>query len=83
MEKEDLYNPVWRELVLGEIQVKLNFLAGNILLSRLKMNLRKNQSEEEITKAARDIFELYNKSKDFPSAKKDLAELFEMKKNYQ
>jgi hypothetical protein len=73
MEREDLYNPVWRDLVLGDLQVKLNFLAGNILLSRLKMNLKKNTSEEEVKKAAQDIFELYFKSKDFPSVKKDLA----------
>jgi hypothetical protein len=81
MEKEDLYNPVWRELVLGNIQVRLNFLAGNILLSRLKMNLKKNSSEEEVTKAAKDIFELYYKSKDFPSVKKDITALFETKEN--
>ncbi len=82
MEKEDYYNPVWRKLVLGEIQVKLNFLAGNILLSRLKMNLKKGTSEEDITKATKDIFELYFKNKDFPSVKKDIGVLLEKKKSY-
>ncbi len=76
MEKEDIYNPVWRDLVLGELQVKLEFLAGNILLSRLKINLQKNASEEEVKKAAKEIFELYYKCKDFPSVKKDKAMLF-------
>jgi hypothetical protein len=73
MEKIDLNNPVWKNLVLKKSQVNLNFLAGKILLSRLQLNLRPSSPEHEINKAINDLFDLYYKSKDLPNAKKDIS----------
>jgi hypothetical protein len=72
MEKSDYNNPVWRNLLLDNIQVNLNYLAAKILLSRWKQSLKRSSSPDQIEEAKREIFDLYFKSKEYPSAKKDL-----------
>jgi hypothetical protein len=72
MEKSDYNNPVWKNLVLDKIQVNLNYLAAKILISRWKQSLKVSSSPEQIEEAKMEIFNLYYKSKDYPSAKKDI-----------
>ena len=72
MELTDLSHPVWKDLVLNKVQANLNFLAANILLSRLKISLRNGASAADVENARREIFNLYYKSKDYPSARKDI-----------
>ena len=72
MEQSDFNNLVWNDLVLNKIQVNLNFLAGKILLARWHVALKNNNSSTEVEKAKREIFDLYLKSKDLPSVKKDI-----------
>jgi hypothetical protein len=72
MEKSDYNNPVWKNLVLDNIQVNLNYLAAKILISRWKQSLKRSSSPEQIEEAKREVFDLYFKSKDYPSAQKDL-----------
>lgn len=78
MERMDIKNPVWKNLVLNKIDLNLNFLAAKILLSRMQLNIKYTNSTVDIDKAATEIFELYFKSKDFPSAKKDISLLLNM-----
>ena len=72
MEESDFRNLVWNDLVLNKIQVNLNFLAAKILLARWQMALKKDNSSQEVEKAKREIFEMYLKNKELPSAKKDI-----------
>jgi len=73
MEYADLKNPVWRNLVLNKVAVKLNFLPAMILLSRLRISVNDNSPVEQIEIAKNEIFELYFKSREQPNAKKDIS----------
>ncbi len=72
MEESDLRNPVWKNLVLKNKQVNLNFLPAKILLSRLQFSLKNESSAEVIQQAANEVFRLYLNNKDLPNAKKDI-----------
>jgi hypothetical protein len=73
MEPSDVNNPVWKRLVLDKIQVNLNFLAAKIMLSRLQILVKRNDSLDILEGAKKEIFELYFKNKDLPSVKKDIS----------
>jgi hypothetical protein len=72
MEELDLKNPVWKSLVLKKKQVNLNFFPAKILLSRWQLSITSESNIIEVEKAAKEIFQLYFKSKDMPNAKKDI-----------
>jgi hypothetical protein len=72
MEQSDFNHPVWNDLINGTLQVKLNYLAANILLSRLRIRHKLNPSDDEIEASKKEIFSLYLKSKDLPDAKADI-----------
>jgi hypothetical protein len=73
MVESDLKNPVWSNLVFNKTQVNLNFLAGKILLARLQQNLKNDASPAAVEKAKKELFELYLKSMNMPSAQKDIS----------
>lgn len=75
MEHTDINNPVWRNLVTSKTQVNLGFLAANVLLTRLKMELRHSQSDDDIRSASKSIFDLYMQNQQLPTVKKDIAAL--------
>jgi hypothetical protein len=72
MEDSDLKNPVWKSLILKKKQVNLNFLPAKILLSRWQLYVTNESTSEKVEQAAKEIFQLYLKSKDLPNAKKDI-----------
>ena len=80
MEPKDINNVVWERLVLDKMEVKLNFLAANILLSRLRLSLKRTHTPYELEKAKSEIFALYYKNKDQPNVKKDIQLLLNQKK---
>lgn len=73
MDESDFKNPVWRDLVLGAVQVNLNYLAAKIMLSRWQVSIKNTPSAITVETAAREIFNLYLKDKELPSVKKDIA----------
>ena len=72
MEKEYINNPLWRDLVLNRRQLNLNFLAAKILLSRIHILISKASPEHEINMACEEIFNIYMKYSEIPSARKDI-----------
>lgn len=79
MEPKDINNEVWEHLVLDKIDVKLNYLAANILLARLRLSLKKSHTPIELERAKTEIFSLYYKNKEQPNVKKDIQLLFNKK----
>ena len=69
----DINNPIWKELVLGDKLIKLNFLAANILLSRLKMDIKYDKSK--ISSSVHELFNLYLNNQQLPSVKKDILNI--------
>lgn len=72
MNELDYKRPIWRKLVTKEVNLDLSFLAAKILLFSTQRTVTKNPSETNIEKAKEEIFSLYMKNKDLPSAKKDI-----------
>jgi len=73
MNIQDINKPIWRKLVLGEIDYNPQYLAASLMIWRLKSKIKNDNSEECIKNSAKEIFELYFKSKELPSCKTDLA----------
>lgn len=71
MNPSDINNPVWKQLVSGQKEVVLNFLAAKILLSRLQLNVKNNSTTPAV--AAQELFDLYMKNQQLPSVKKDVS----------
>ncbi len=69
----DINNPIWKELILGDKLIKLNFLAANILLSRLKMDIKYDKSK--ISSSVHELFNLYLNNQQLPSVKKDILNI--------
>jgi len=72
MEKSDVFNPVWKNLVLNKIQFDLNFLPAKIVLARCRVTLKNDSAPEKIEEAVQDLIKLYEKNKDLPNAIKDI-----------
>lgn len=67
-------NLVWKNIILGKVNINLNFLAGKILLSRLKMVIaREGEKAETVETCVTQIRELYLKRGHLPDAQKDLV----------
>ncbi len=66
-------NPVWSALVSGQKTVDLTFLAAKILLARLRLAAQKNPSA--VAGGAAELWELYTRNAQLPSAQKDIASL--------
>jgi len=55
----DINNPLWTDLLLGKIQVKLNFLAGTLVLLRGQHAIKRNSAKEVFDGAKQELFDVY------------------------
>ena len=62
MEIPPLNDKRWKELVIGNIDFKFEFLAIKILLFRIRLNLKKDNSPEKIKKSIEDLRNLFLKT---------------------
>ena len=76
MEIPPLTDRRWKELVIGEINFEFEFLAIKILLFRIRLNLKKDNSPEKIKKSIEDLRNLFLKTIKLPIAQKDLKKIF-------
>jgi len=64
---------VIRDLLKGKGQVQFKFLALNILLARIKMEVRKDPNLLNIKEYTREFTELLQKHERLPDVKHDIA----------
>ncbi|MFX1274566.1 MAG: hypothetical protein ACFFBP_10600 [Promethearchaeota archaeon] len=66
----------WKELVVGNIDFEFEFLAIKILMFRIRLNIKKDNSPEIINKSAEEIRNLFLKTIKLPIAQSDLKKIF-------
>lgn len=76
MEIPPITDDRWKELVLGNIDFEFEFLAIKILIFRIRLNIKKNNSHETIIKSARELRNLFLKTIKLPIAQNDLKKIF-------
>jgi len=76
MEIPPLTDKRWKELVVGNINFEFEFLAIKILLFRIRLNLKRDNSTEIINKSIEDLRNLFLKTIKLPIAQQDLKKIF-------
>ncbi len=66
----------WKELVMGTTNFEFEFLAIKILLFRIRINIKNNNSLEIINKGAEELRNLFLKTIQLPIAQRDLKKIF-------
>jgi hypothetical protein len=75
MESEKVPREIWIDTVSGKINCEYEFLALKILLSRLKLDMKRDSSPEAFQKYADDLKSLFIRSQRIPSAQNDLKKI--------
>ncbi|MBQ3690785.1 MAG: hypothetical protein II937_13135 [Bacteroidales bacterium] len=65
-------NPIWKKLILGEIQVTLRYLAAKIALSHLQLKVRIGKNGYTVEKAALELYQVYKIGENLPAVKIDI-----------
>ena len=68
-------NPIWKKLVLGEVQVTLKYLAAKIALSHLQLKIRIGKNGYTVEKAALELYQVYKNGENLPAVKIDIETL--------
>lgn len=69
-------NPVWKELILNENKYQFEFLATKIILGRLSLKCRINNSPEELYKCVHELHVFFVKNQHQPKVQNDLKMVF-------
>jgi len=77
MDIPDLNNPMWTAAVTKDIQYGFEFLALQILLSRLRLIVKQKPGGDTVKQSAAELRELFVKSIQLPKAQKDLMKLMQ------
>ncbi len=75
-----LTDPVWMQLISGQKNVDLKFLAAKILLTSQKLKYSLHPSDDQLKKSAEQFRDLYLKRGHLPDAKRDIAQYFRREK---
>lgn len=66
-------NKVWSDLITGSKVVNFEFLAVKIFLGTAQRNYKTNP--DSLQKSALELFQLFEKNQNLPTAQKDIAKL--------
>jgi len=70
-------NPIWTVAVTKDIHYNFEFLALQILLSRLRLAVKQKPDQDTVNKCAVELRELFVKAIQLPKAQKDLMKLMQ------
>jgi hypothetical protein len=77
LQVHDVPDSTWSNILFGKLEVKFKFLAVQILLSRLKLNLQKDASPTRIESYINEIKSLFAKYENLPPVQEDLRKIME------
>jgi hypothetical protein len=66
---------VWKDILLNRVKYEFEFLALNILLGRLFLELERDPSPATLEKCASEVHNLLAKNAHLPSAKRDIQKI--------
>ncbi len=75
----DANNEKWQSLILGIENIDFEFFPVKLLLARLKLQVKRDPSQETVDKCVSELRELFIKNQHIPKAKKDLDKIFKKK----
>lgn len=69
-------NPLWKDLIRSENQYQFDFLATKIILGRLNLRYRLNNSPEELDRGVHELRLFFEKNAHLPKVQNDLKRVF-------
>lgn len=69
-------NPIWKDLIRRDNQYQFDFLATKIILSRLNLRCRLNNSPEELDRCVNELRAFFEKNLYLPKVQNDLKRVF-------
>lgn len=66
---------VWKDILQRKVKYNFEFLALNIMLGRLFLEMERDPSPATLQKCANEIHNLLDKNAHLPSAKRDLQKI--------
>lgn len=76
MDVPPVSHPAWKNIVSGKERHQFEFLASNLLLGYLALQVRRNSSPEIIQKSAQELHDIFARNADLPSVERDLIKIF-------
>ncbi|HYH02006.1 MAG TPA: hypothetical protein VEC37_02815 [Bacillota bacterium] len=75
MKIQEIDDSIWRDVLLSNKDYNLNFLAVQILLSRLKSKVQTNSSPEKIAEYVNEMKFFFSRYENLPPVQADLKQL--------
>jgi hypothetical protein len=76
MDVPPVSHPAWKNIVSGKEKHQFEFLATNLLLGYLTLQVKRNSSPEVIQKSAQELHDIFVRNADLPSVEHDLIKIF-------
>ncbi|MFZ5910147.1 MAG: DUF6976 family protein [Chloroflexota bacterium] len=76
MDVPPVSHPAWKEIVSGEKRRQFEFLATNLLLGYLTLQVKRNSSPEIVQKCAQELHDIFVRNADLGSVQRDLIKIF-------
>jgi hypothetical protein len=76
MDVPPVSHPAWKNIVSGKDRHQFEFLASNLLLGYLTLQVRRNSSPEIVQKCAQELHDIFARNADLPSVERDLIKIF-------
>jgi|KBSSwiStaDraftv2_1062776.scaffolds.fasta_scaffold211421_2 hypothetical protein len=76
MDVPPVSHPAWKNIVSGKERHQFDFLATNLLLGYLALQVKRDSSPEIIQKGAQDLHDIFVRNADLVSVQRDLLKVF-------
>ena len=67
--------PVWKDIITGEVNIDFEFFPARLLQGTLVRSFQKDPSSEKLAKCAQELRDLFLQNQDLPSAARDLKKV--------
>ena len=68
-------DPRWKNVIQLDRDYNFQFLATKILLGRLRLKYKQNQTPQTLENAATELYQFFSKNMNLPKAVNDLGEI--------
>ncbi len=69
-------HPSWRKLIDSQGQYQFEFLATKIILFRLNLIYRRNQSPQQMENCVHELWTFFERNSNLPKVQNDLEKIF-------
>ena len=76
MDVPPVSHPGWKNIVSGKVRHQFEFLATNLLLGYLSLQVKRDSSPEILLKCAQEIHDIFVRNADLVSVQRDLIKIF-------